>query len=235
MNRAITAFLASCLLNAGLAGCTVYKSSDRDDFNSNGKARAPAQAKPTTLSLDDQDLLANPCAAFGLFEPQDFNLLFGHSRLSMTNEISTKTSTCLIEAAGANQNSADFSDHFSSGLSTVSVLSCSWKPAGGQPVPSAATDFIPLQTTEDDLRQEGFSVIASTVASGSSLRMNCEAYVPTQSLRFNENDEAQTRLLVHSQQSADAAGDAAIAILTAKFNRFTGQLKRETLSASGQR
>ena len=209
MIKAITALLAFFVLNAGLAGCTVYKSSDRDDFNANGKARAPVHAKPTaTLSLDDQDLLANPCAAFNTLRQQDVDSLFGVARVSMTNQISLKTSTCLVESSAV-----------ATDLSSVSILMCSWKPVDGQAVPSASTDALGLQTTEDDLRNEGFSVVSSTVASGDSLRMNCEAYAPTQSLA----DDAR----LNSEQATD--------VLTTKFNGFATALKRETLSISGRR
>ncbi len=210
MIKAITALLTFCLLNAGLSGCTVYKSSDRDDFNSNGKARAPIQAKPAALSLDDQDLLANPCAAFNSLRQQDCDSLFGGNRLSMTNQISLKTSTCLVEPSFASESSA---------LSTVSILSCSWKPVDGQHLPLELVGPFAVQTTEDDLRHEGFSVFSSTVASGDSLRMNCEAYVSTQPLADDEQ--------FNSEQSSVA--------LRTKFNEFAALLKRETLSASGQR
>lgn len=36
-----------------LTGCVVYKSSDRSDFDTNGKSRAPAPSKPTGTAVAD--------------------------------------------------------------------------------------------------------------------------------------------------------------------------------------
>jgi|GEM_PF-4570895 len=190
------------LVLAILSGCTVYKSSDRDDFDSNGKARAPQQK--AALTLDDHDLLANPCAAFNDVSDDQIRSLFGPApRLSMTNQISPKTSTCLVTST-------------STDLTAPSVLACSWKPVDGRAIPVANDDFA-IQTTEDDLRNEGFDVVSSTVVKGETLRMNCEAYVSTPAL-------------IEDRRAGEPETDR----LSAKFLSFTRELENITLPARTQ-
>lgn len=43
---ALTRWLLTSLATLALAGCSIYKSSDREDFNAHGKERAPVAAKP---------------------------------------------------------------------------------------------------------------------------------------------------------------------------------------------
>jgi hypothetical protein len=218
-----TALIRSLLtgLTVGLMlGCTVYKSSDRDDFNSNGKARAPAQKATQALTSDDRDLLANPCAAFSTMSTDALKSIFGPTlQLSMTNQISPRTSTCLVtnvDATGATAESA-ISD-----LKTVSILTCSWKPADGSPVPTiygaGPNEALTPQTTEDDLRANGFDFVTGSVANGETLRMNCEVYVPTSAL-------LQDRL-VSNEQGRN--------LLVEKYVEFDVQLHRNTLQSTTQ-
>ncbi len=185
------------LILALATGCTVYQSSDRQDFDANGKARATAQT--ASLSRDDRDLLANPCAAFNALSDDQLTSLFGPTlRLSMENQLSAKTSTCLVTTETAD-------------LSAPSVLTCSWKPVTGERL-LVSDEFSP-QTSETELRQNGFDVVTSTVIPGARLRMNCEAYVPTS-------------VLVDDRR----AGETAATNLTEKFSTFTRALADETLS-----
>ena len=124
-----------------ISSCTVYKSSDRDDFDANGKARAP---QTLALTQDDRDLLASPCTAFNALSNEQFTSLFGPSaRLSMVNEVSPKTATCLITPIATN------------GLSAPSHLACSWKPISGERI--ATVDEFSAQTTEEGLREDGYA------------------------------------------------------------------------------
>lgn len=188
---------ALALIGILVCGCTVYKSSDRDDFDANGKARAP-QSQAASLTRDDRALLANPCAAFDVVSDEQLKSLFGPSpRLSMMNEVSPKTSTCLVTSA-------------SSDLSAPAILTCSWKPMNGERIP--VTDAFAVQTTEDELREEGYDVVTSTVIAGERLRMNCEAYVPTPALIEDRR-----------------MGETATLELTNRFSTFAHELAIETL------
>lgn len=210
-----------------MTACSIYKSSDRDDFNDNGKARAPVAA--AVLSTDDQRLLENPCDVFQNVSSEDLQSLFGQTRLSMSNEVTPKTSSCLIEAMNEEANAPERSvsdqneGQNSERLQTPSfrhltLLSCSWKPVDGRPIPSAPSDFI-SQTTEDELRSRGFGIVSTSVASGSTLRMNCEAYAP-RSVIESDRDENDER-----------ARDE----VASRFAVFAIGLNRETLISTGQK
>jgi hypothetical protein len=152
--------------------------------------------------------LANPCAAFNQVSDDQLRSLFGpNPRLSLMNQISPKTSTCLVT------NSSEAPED----MSAISVLSCSWKPVDGKPVPVAPGE-ISFQTTEDDLRASGFDVVSATVVGGDTLRMNCEAYVPTTSLIEDRRDQAER----------------ATDFLSRRFAAFARDLTRETLTSGAQ-
>ena len=193
-----------------LTACSVYKSSDREDFNANGKARAPALASVPTLSglsVDDRNLLQNPCDVFRTMTLRQIESIFGTSRITFTNQVSRKTSTCLVEAADANAATDS--------LDSLSVLSCSWKPVSGRSIP--VSQSLNVQTTENDYRRDGFRVLTTQVARGNSLRMNCEAYVATPALlRATDNP-------------------AAAETLTIRFAELTHELNRATLTSTLQR
>jgi hypothetical protein len=182
--------------------CSVYRSSDRDDFDANGKARAPATA--VVLTQEDRDLLANPCAAINAMTDSQLKTLFGPSpRLSMTNEVSPKTATCLITTG-------------STDLSVPSLFACSWKPVTGKPLPldtrHGQGDQFSVQTTESELREQGFDVVTTTVLAGERLRMNCEAYAPT------------TAIIEDRRNGEPLANE-----LNERFATFTHALADETL------
>ena len=151
---------------------------------------------------------------------QDLETVFGISHLSMTNQNSPKTSTCLVQAYPYPDLAPALAAHLTADLTTFSILSCSWKPVDGAAIrdvttADAATD---LQTTEDDLHEQGFSVVSATAVSGTTLRMNCEGYAPTDA-------RAQD-----ARENFEKASDA----LSAKFAAFAALLKLETLATSGQ-
>lgn len=175
-------------------GCSVYQNGDRKDFNSNGASRAPSH----TLALEDVQLLENPCAAFRAVAPEDMQLIFSQPHLSMLNQITPRASTCFVQAPDADANS-------------ISILSCSWKPVDGSPVPDANDNII--ATTEDDMHSYGYDVALTKTVSGARLRMNCEGYVPTQAL-------------INDRRSGERATDG----LAPRFAVFARQLKRATLS-----
>lgn len=180
-------------------GCSVYKSTDRDDFNSNAKSRAPSAKSLTAL---EARLLREPCSAFNALNELDLEPLFGASiQIEMANEVSRKTSTCFVT-----------NGHEALGLSRVAKLACSWKPVDGTEITAAADDFA-VQTTEDDLRLQGLSVAASTVSSGDRLRMNCEVYVPTENL-IADRASGERGFVSLSSKFSTLAGELSLATLS---------------------
>ena len=185
-----------------LNACSVYKSSDREDFNANGKARASnfssfssLSTKPNDngLSPDDKDLLQAPCNVFRMMPLQQIESVMGTSRLTFTNQVSRKTSTCIVELSDANAATDS--------LDSLSVLSCSWKPVNGHSI--RVRNSLSVQTTENDYRDNGFRVLTTNVASGGSLRMNCEGYVATPALvRAIDKPESAEILTIHFAELA---------------------------------